>query len=501
MTLKLFNTLNREKEIFEPIQPGRVGVYLCGPTVYKPAHIGHAVGPVIIDALKRFLSFKGYKVTLVVNITDVDDKLIVEAQSRGITMEELAEATTASYLRCMNRLGVTSIDFMPRATQHIEEIVTLIDRLVSGGAAYTADGDVYFDISASKEYGKLSNRKAEDQEAGGRALASTGKKNQGDFALWKSAKAGEPAWDSPWGKGRPGWHIECSAMSMKYLGESFDIHAGGMDLIFPHHENEIVQSETATGKIFSKVWLHNGLTRMKTKGGAADKMSKSLGNVRELESVLDDYGADTIRFFILSTHYRRPIDFSEEAVSAVRKGLNGLHRLFDRVERVSRKNPFDDLTPLDRVEVENISDARQSFINDTFDLKLAYLESLDDDFNTAGAIGHLYELSNRINRFIDDEQLEKSDDRDAMSILLGGTATFIELGGLIGLFERQPTGGGAQAETDQIVDKLMEILIQCRADARTRKDFAQADSIRDRLAEVGVSLEDRPGETGWRRDK
>src|SRR4051794_3616127 len=270
MSLRVYNTLSKQKELFEPVKPGKVGVYVCGPTVYKPPHIGHMVGPVIFDAVKRYLVFKGFEVTWVVNITDVDDKLIDAARQQDTTVADLAERYTREYLECLAAFGVDTVDRYPKASEHMEEIVAMVQRLVEKGFAYAADGNVWFDVTKDEDYGKLSHRRPEEQEAGSRALEGAGKRNPADFALWKSAKPGEPMWDSPWGKGRPGWHIECSAMSIKYLGETFDIHGGGMDLLFPHHENELAQSESCTGKTFVKYWMHNGLTRIKTKVAGGD---------------------------------------------------------------------------------------------------------------------------------------------------------------------------------------------------------------------------------------
>src|SRR3954471_10784906 len=315
MSLRVYNTLTKQKEIFEPVKPGKVGMYLCGPTVYKPPHIGHMVGPVIFDAVKRYLAFKGYDVTWIVNITDVDDKLINAANEEKVTVQDVAERCTKQYMESLGALGVDTIDRFPKASEHMEEIVALIKTLIEKGVAYAADGNVWFDVTKDEDYGKLSHRKAEEQEAGSRSLEGSGKKNPADFALWKPAKPGEPTWNSPWGQGRPGWHIECSAMSMKYLGPTFDIHGGGMDLMFPHHENELAQSECATGQTFAKYWMHNGLTRMKTKlaGGEVknEKMSKSLGNVVDAKSAIADLGPDLLRYPILTTHYRSPIDFGD----------------------------------------------------------------------------------------------------------------------------------------------------------------------------------------------
>src|SRR3954463_5133130 len=282
MALRVYNTLTKQKDLFEPVTPGKVRMYLCGPTVYKSPHIGHMVGPVIFDAVKRYLQYKGYDVTWVVNITDVEDKLIDAATKQNATVQALADKYTAEYHEALAMLGIDNIDKFPKASEHMAEIIEMCKRLITKGVAYAADGNVWFDVTKDADYGKLSNRRVEDQESGLRQLAGAGKRNPADFALWKAAKPGEPQWDSPWGNGRPGWHIECSAMAMKYLGQTFDIHGGGMDLMFPHHENELAQSESATGKPFVKFWLHNGLTRLNTK-----KMSGSIGNVVAAQSLID----------------------------------------------------------------------------------------------------------------------------------------------------------------------------------------------------------------------
>ena len=499
MALRLYNTLTKKKETFEPIEPGKVGIYVCGPTVYKPAHIGHAVGPVIFDALKNYLQYKGYQVTFVVNVTDVDDKIIVEAGERNMGMAELAEEVTANYLRSLRQLGVRGIDCMPKVTEHMGEIISLVGKLVDQDAAYAVDGDVYFDVAADEDYGKLSNRKPEEQESGTRDLAGAGKRNAGDFALWKSAKPGEPAWDSPWGPGRPGWHIECSAMSMKYLGETFDIHGGGLDLVFPHHENEIAQSETATGKLFAKYWMHNGLTRSKTKAGSAEKMSKSIGNVRQLDALLEEFRPEVVRFFLLSTHYRRPIDFSDEALVAAGKGMQVFYRLFERIGWITQRDPHEDAASIEGMHRKELTETRRQFLHDCLDLRLTFLETMDDDFNTAGAIGHLHELAGRVNRFIEDEQLERSHDDEAAELLLGAGVLVVSLGRLMGMFDRPPAAKGGAADDDRVVGGLVELLIGVRTEARARKDFAQADAVRDELAKLGFTLEDRADGTKWRR--
>src|SRR6266404_1022383 len=330
MALRVYNTLSRQKEPFETVQRGKVGMYLCGPTVYKPSHVGHMVGPVIFDTVKRYLVYLGYQVSFVVNITDVDDKLIVQAQKQNTTVSELAERVTADYCRNLERLNVTGIDHMPRATQHIGEITRMIQGLIGKGFAYPANGDVYFDVTRDEDYGKLCHRDPEQLEAGARIEVSERKRNPGDFALWKGAKPGEPRWDSPWGPGRPGWHIECSAMSMRLLGPTIDIHGGGLDLQFPHHENELAQSESYTAVPFARFWMHNGLMKVGT-----GKMAKSQGNEIVVTELLQRRPAETLRFFLLTTHYRRPIDYSEERLDEVQRGLEGFYRFFERYQRIT----------------------------------------------------------------------------------------------------------------------------------------------------------------------
>ncbi len=501
MALRLYNTLSREKEIFEPVEPGKVGIYVCGPTVYKDSHIGHAVGPVIFDALKKYMVFKGYDVKLVINITDVDDKLIIESKARNISMDELAAEVSAGYFKSMEKLGVNSIDLYPRATEHIEEIINMIQKLAENNAAYAVDGDVYCDIGQCKDYGKLSGRRSEDQKEGSRKLAGSDKRNAGDFALWKKAEEGEIGWESPWGYGRPGWHIECSAMSMKYLGETFDIHGGGLDLIFPHHENEIAQSETATGKTFAKYWMHNGLTRMKTKSASGqwqdEKMSKSLGNIKPLKEILETYQPQCIRFFLLSTHYRRPIDFSEESIEASKKGLMNIYRTLERLERFEGDN---DLYGV-KGNIKKMSDSLDGEADtELFDAvgqgHLRYLEALDDDFNTAGAIAVLHELSSAINRYADKQQLEMQGSDHGRMMAIESGRVMCWLGQIIGLLEgplSKDDGG------DELGGKLMEVFIELRAEARKEKNFALADAIRDKLKALDIVIEDRPDGAIWRK--
>ncbi|MBV9126436.1 MAG: cysteine--tRNA ligase [Planctomycetes bacterium] len=516
MGLRVYNTLTRQKEPLETVQPGRVGMYVCGPTVYKPSHLGHMVGPVIFDTIKRYLAYLGYQVTLVINITDVDDKLIVQAHKQKTTVPELAERVTADYRNNLQRLGVTGIDLMPRATEHIADILRMIQGLIDKGFAYPAGGDVYFDVTRDPDYGKLCHRDPEQLEAGARIEISDRKRNPGDFALWKGAKPGEPHWDSPWGPGRPGWHIECSAMSMRYLGQTLDIHGGGLDLQFPHHENELAQSESYTGRPFVRYWMHNGLMKTKLETGY-EKMSKSKGNEIVVTELLQRHHPETLRFFLLATHYRRPIDFSEERLEEVRRGLESFYRFFERCQRITGSSFHDLSAPATRAAFRPEDFPGSPWMQEVLRHRDAFLECMDDDFNTGGAIGILYELLTTLNRFADARQLE-SGPRDEATVgeFQRGGMVLKELSQVLGLFRElvaRPVEGNSQLR-DQLaqllaelkvdageatgVEEIMRVLIDARAGARKARNFALADQIRQRLGQLGVTLEDRPGGTGWR---
>ncbi len=520
--LRVYNTLSRTKEPFEPVTPGKVGIYLCGPTVYKPSHIGHMVGPVIFDAVKRYLSYSGYQVTLVVNVTDVDDKLIAESNQRGVPMAQLAAEMTADYMNNIAALGVDVIDHFPRCTETMDEIVRFTKALVEKGFAYEAQGDVYFEVSKSPEYGKLSHRGVEAMQGDGGGMADR-KRSGADFALWKAAKPGEPSWPSPWGPGRPGWHIECSAMSRKLLGETFDIHGGGLDLMFPHHENEIAQSECCHGRPMAKYWMHNGLMQASSEVGKVGgrstrpvegdlaaqevgKISKSKGSA-PFREMLGQFSGETIRFFVLSTQYRRPIDYSEERLREVETGMDTFYRFFKRFERVTGESYYAISAPATRKEADSDRLAAAGTAAHEAPLLAAvaeqrsrFLEAMDDDFNTGGAIGALFDLVRALNKFVDDEKLEEPGKRtpEKLDVLRRGATTLRELAGTLGLFrkppqEKTPDGG------DDLAGKLMTLLIDLRAEARKKKDFATADRIRNTLTEIGVTLEDRPGGTEWSR--
>ena len=416
MTIRVYNTLTKTKEAFETVTPGKVGIYLCGPTVYDKAHIGHMVGPVIFDAIKRYLVYSGYDVTWVVNITDVDDKLINKATQRGISMEEVARENTEDYLANLAGLGVDQIDHMPKATENIKEIIALIQGLIERDFAYAVDGDVFFDVAKDAEYGKLSNRSADSQQGeGGEAAAR--KRSPGDFALWKNAKPGEPSWESPWGNGRPGWHIECSAMSRRLLGETFDIHGGGLDLVFPHHENEIAQSECCHGKPMVKYWMHNGLMRAEAAGklgGRAEreqqeatidtKISRSKG-AGGLADLIHEHGGQTLRFFLLRTHYRSTIVFGSQGLEETNTALEAFTRLFERYQRITGES-FYALKPALRREDGELDAGADELLAEVARLRASYLAKMDDDFNTGAAISDLFELVRTLNKSADQQQLE-----------------------------------------------------------------------------------------------
>jgi len=509
--IRVYNTLSKSKEPFETVQPGKVGIYLCGPTVYKPSHIGHMVGPVIFDTIKRYLSYSGYQVTLVINVTDVDDKLIVESAAQGLRMAQLAEEMTADYMANIEALGVDSVDRFPRATEHMGDIIEFTADLIGKGCAYESEGDVYFDITKAKDYGKLSHRTLDSMQVEGGTTAER-KHSAADFALWKAAKPGEPSWPSPWGPGRPGWHIECSVMSGRLLGETFDIHGGGLDLVFPHHENEIAQSEARHGKPMARYWLHNGLMQASeevgkvggrhTRPAEGDKEAQEKGKISKsrgsspFREMLADFQPETIRFFLLSTHYRRPIDFSEGRIREVEAGLATFYRFLKRYERVTGESFYAIAAPVNRKNGE-LDPAGDPLLTEVSEHRGRFLEAMDDDFNTGGAVGILFDLVRRLNKFVDDEKLEDpgKQDKARLAALRQGAKTLRELAGTLGLFRRPPQERAVG--DDALVGGLIELLLDVRADARKAKNFAAADKIRHRLAELGVSVEDRPSGTEW----
>jgi cysteinyl-tRNA synthetase len=491
MSLRVYNTLSQTKEPFKTVHPGKVGMYVCGPTVYSESHIGHMVGPVIFDTIKRYLVYLGYEATWVVNITDVDDKLIVQAQKDGTTVKELAERITRDYLDCLEALGVDGIDHMPRATEHIDDIIAINRSLIEKGFAYESGGDVYFDVTKAADYGKLSHRDPEELLAGARIEPSSLKQNSGDFALWKRSKPGEPSWPSPWGPGRPGWHIECSAMSMKILGNHFDIHGGGLDLVFPHHENELVQSESFSGVPFATYWLHNGLL---TKQGK--KISKSdPGTIVLMRVLLKAHSPDTLRALLLSSHYRRPIDFGPDRLDEIDRGLQTFFRAFERFAELSGEQFQQISAPVRRGEFQT---GESPLLREIGEHRELFLAAMDDDFNTGGAIGELFEIVHALNRAANSPPgIENAEARAAwLKDYRAGMTVLKELSQLLGLFTRLPSG--AQTAGDTLTAPLMGLLIDLRARLRKEKNFGLADEIRKRLTELGVTLEDGADGTRWR---
>ena len=481
--LKVYNTLAGRKETFAPLTEGRAGMYVCGVTVYDVCHIGHARSAVVFDVVRRYLRYSGYDVEFVKNFTDIDDKIINRAREEGVGWDEIARRYTERYYEDMHRLGVEDADAEPRATGHIKEIIEMVSGLIEKGHAYVVDGDVYFSVPSFPEYGKLSGRKPEDMLAGARVGVDPRKKNPMDFALWKSSKEGEPAWDSPWGPGRPGWHIECSAMSMKHLGRTLDIHAGGADLIFPHHENEIAQSEAYTGRPFARFWMHNGFITVNK-----EKMSKSLGNFFTIREILDVFDPEAVRLFLLQTHYRSPIEFSNVPLE---EAMHTLDRYYQGIERL------DEFLASGGGQADRFpSGFEDGILGPTpSGFKKRFMQAMDDDFNTALAVGHVFELLREMNRFLD----QKPAGRRAAEFLAAAKEALFEAAGVLNVFNRTPSRWQmALLRTKKISLGEIERMMEERRQARTGKDFARADQIRSELEQKGIVLEDKKGATAWR---
>jgi len=479
MAVRIFNTLTGEKQPLEPLRPPAVGMYVCGPTVYDMSHVGHARVYVAFDVVARHLRRRGYRLTYVRNFTDVDDKIIKRAHELGQKPSDVSERFIREYLTDMAALGVRRADVEPKVTEHIPEIVALIEKLVARGLAYPAAGDVYYAVRLFPDYGKLSRRNLDDLKAGARVEPGEQKRDPLDFALWKAAKPGEPQWPSPWGPGRPGWHIECSAMSEKYLGESFDIHAGGKDLVFPHHENEIAQSEGASGKPFARIWMHNGFVTLDQ-----EKMSKSLGNFFTIRDVTAKFEPEALRLFLLSTHYRSPINFSDQALGEAERRLDYFYETLAKADAL-----LAGATP----EPEP---ATAESVTAAFD------EAMDDDFNTPGALAALSEPLKKLNELT--ERPGKAAQRqESQSIAAALLRAVREAGAVLGLCERPPPEYLAErrvhlAARKQLDVARVEALIGDRASARRAKDFAKADAIRGELAALGVEIMDGPAGTSWK---
>lgn len=487
MGLKIYNSFTQKKEVFNPLNQGKIGIYVCGITAYDRCHIGHARSAVVFDAVVRYLRFLGYKVTFVRNFTDIDDKIIKRANEEGISCKELSEREIRHFYEDMDALGVLRADIEPKATEHIKEIIELVQQLIDKGFAYVADGDVLFSVRKFKSYGALSKRDIEQLRAGARIAVDKKKKDPMDFTLWKASKPGEPSWQSPWGEGRPGWHIECSAMSMKYLGATLDIHGGGLDLIFPHHENERAQSEAATGKEFVRFWMHNGFVTIK-----GDKMSKSLGNFITIKDLLEEYTPEALRLFLLSKHYRSPLDFSKEALLEAESAIMRLYTCVATAKELMNK----------KIKKQRpISDEAKNAENLIAGLKEKFLSAMDDDFNTAKALGYLFEGVKALNKVIDSYQKRPS--LLYIPILEKGVQNLTELSNILGLVKKDPQQfiyerNIAFLNKQGLTIKELDEVIEKRNKARAKKDWKQADKIRNDLLQKGIILEDTPEGTKWR---
>lgn len=485
--MEIYNTGVRSKQLFQPQESGKVGIYVCGPTTYNFIHLGNARPMVFFDTVRRYLTYRGYQVTYVQNFTDMDDKIIQRAAEEGMEPSVLANKYINEYFKDAAALHVLPADENPKVTKHIPEIISLVERLLENGAAYVVDGDVFFEVRKFAGYGKLSGRNLEDMQAGARIDVDPRKRDPMDFVLWKSVKPGEPSWDSPWGPGRPGWHIECSAMSLKYLGTNFDIHGGGFDLIFPHHENEIAQSEAATGENFVRYWMHNGFITVRE-----EKMSKSLGNFFLVRDILAKYPGELIRFFLLSTHYRSPLDFDDEKLSAAGRGLERLKTGWRLLAEA-----------LDKPVLEGVAGEATEFSVKLDSLKKAFEAAMDDDFNTALAMGVFFDLTREVNALI--RHLEQALTPTEQADLLKARELFLLFNESLAIFQVDPAVGvivlDNVTENDDggLSEGLINLLIQVRQEARKNKDWPLADRIRDGLKELGIILEDTPQGVRWKR--
>jgi len=462
--MKIYNSLSRKKEDLETIEPGVVKMYVCGPTVYDKAHVGHAMSAIVFDIIRRYLEYKNYTVKHLMNFTDVDDKIIQRANKMNVDPFSLAEGYINEFEKHLSELNVLPATFNPRATQEIDTIISMVQRLIDKGFAYPADGDVYFRVTRDPDYGHLSGRKLDDMQAGARIEVDTRKEHPMDFALWKSAREDEPSWDSPWGKGRPGWHIECSAMNLHHLGEQIDIHGGGNDLVFPHHENEIAQTESLTGKPFARYWVHNGMLQL-----SGEKMSKSLGNLITIEEFLVDHQADVFRLMVLNSYYRGPLTFTSDVIAQAEKGLE---RLLSALRLSSPGSQGASDASLKDMEATLVS------------TKEKFIAAMDDDFNTSAALSTLFDLVRSINSLraegATDGQLKPAQD------------LFSELTGVLGLRLE------ANSSSSNAADPFIDLLVELRKDLRTEKLYALTDKIRDRLTALNVIIEDSKDGTTWR---
>jgi len=496
--MEIYNTLTRRKETFQPREPGSVSMYVCGPTTYNYIHLGNARPLVFFDTVRRYLDYKGYDVLYIQNFTDVDDKIIKRAREEGEEPLHLARKYINEFFKDADALNVRRADNHPKVSEHIPEIIKMVDDLVKNGSAYVVDGDVYYEVRKFAGYGKLSGRTLEDMQAGARVEVDVRKRDPMDFALWKSAKPGEPSWDSPWGPGRPGWHIECSAMSLKYLGTNFDIHGGGFDLIFPHHENEIAQSEAATGKPFVRYWMHNGFITVNE-----EKMSKSLGNFFLVRGILAKFPPELVRFFLLSTHYRSPLDFDDEKLTAAGRGLEriktSIRLLSEALQRIGDTPSSKECNQNSTGEESTVEVGALSTALDT--LKDSFEAAMDDDFNTALAIGVFFDLAREVNTAVQRlgttvSPMDREDLQKAMEL-------FNTFNHVIGIIKVDNNGkmllDGTAGDGSGLAEGLINLIIELRQESRKKKDWGTADRIRDGLKELGIVLEDTPQGVRWKK--
>jgi len=489
MSLKIYNTLTRKKEDFKPVEDGKVKMYVCGMTVYSDAHIGHARTYFAFDVIRRYLEYKGFDVRYVQNITDVDDKIIAAANREGVDPLEYSKKFTDICLNDLDDLGIRRADVYPKASETIDDMIKMTQEIIDNGYGYESDGDVYFSVEKFSDYGKLSGQKLDDLMAGTRKEPDDKKQNPFDFALWKAVKPGEPSWDSPWGPGRPGWHIECSVMSSKLLGLPFDIHGGGMDLRFPHHENEIAQAEAATGKSFAKYWMHIGLLTVE-----GEKMSKSIGNIVNVKDLIKKWDPEIVRFFFAQAHYRSPPDFSEKGLENAKKGLDRIHRVKERLESWAKE--------------ENTNpDETNEYFKKTNKFKSDFEKAMDDDFNTPQAISTIFDFVNDTNKFFEEE----SDS----SICKYALDTLVEIGNILTLFQDKKDDISQSSDllkqikeftkdfvTDvkgKTIEELIDILLEAREKARSEKNWSIADKIRGKLEELGFEIQDTDSGPTWRK--
>jgi len=498
MTLKIHNSLSRQKEDFIPVENGKVKMYVCGMTVYSDAHIGHARTYFAFDVIRRYFEYKGYEVTYVQNITDVDDKIIAAANRENVDALEYSRAFADRCLGDLDNLGIRRADLYPKASETIPDMIEMSRKIIDKGYGYESDGDAYFSVENFKDYGKLSGQRLDEMKVGACPLTGEKKHNPFDFALWKKAKPGEPSWDSPWGKGRPGWHIECSAMSAKYLGLPFDIHGGGMDLRFPHHENEIAQAEAATGKKFVNYWMHIGLLTIN-----GEKMSKSLGNIINVKDLLKTWDPEVIRFFFAQAHYRSPPDFSEKALKNTEKGLDRIHRLKEKLEGFSEKADME-------IDESKLAEGEKIYHEAIDEFKERFDQAMDDDINTPEAAAIIFDFVNKSNKYF-----ENNSNPDA-GLCKYALDTLVKLGGVLTLF--QPKIAPDDSEGDSLlkniqkilikyeknvdgksIEELIDMLLVLREDARKRKDWGTSDDIRKELENIGFEIQDTNDGPTWRK--